>query len=260
VVVLNSSLSVLACGGGSGRILQVEYDGDRLELRQVGRFPNGTVRLGDSLYWNILGVYKGLLDGLAKASSLGVRASAMGLDTWGNDFTLLDRKGFMLEGVHSYRDSRTEGTARYVDGIIPAFGLYSRNGIQQTRMNTLYQLISLVRDRPYLFEAADKFLFVPDLLAYFLTGEIYSEYTLATISQLYHYGKGGWDDKLMELLGIPLRLFPTIIQPGVTCGTMLPSVRSDPGIGSLPLISVGAHDTASAVVAVPEPTTGFSAE
>lgn len=252
---MNSSVNVLACdvGGGSGRVLLTGFDGDRLGLEQLVRFPNEAVRIGDSLYWDILGIFKGLKDGLVKAWSLGARAAAMGIDTWGNDFAFLDKKGYMTEAPHSYRDSRTEGMVRHVDGIIPAFELYSRNGIQQVRMNTMYQLASLAKERPYVFENADKFLFVPDLLAYFLTGEIHSEYTLSTISQLYHYGKAGWDYELMELLGIPGRLFPPVIQPGTKCGAILPSVCSELGIGSLPLISVGAHDTASAVAAVPEP-------
>lgn len=252
---MSSGINVLACdiGGGSGRILNVEYRPDRLDLSQVTRFRNGPIKVGQNLYWDILGIFRDIKEGLVKASCQGLKAVSLGIDTWGNDFVLLDKKGYVLENPHSYRDSRTEDIVRYVGSLIPDFELYSHNGIQQVRMNTMYQLVSLVRDRSYVFENAHRFLFIPDLLTYFLTGEIYNEYTLATISQLYNYGKQDWDRALMERLGIPAGLFPSIIQPGARCGSILPSVCSDLYIESLPLITVGAHDTASAVVAVPEP-------
>ncbi|TFG63696.1 MAG: rhamnulokinase [Spirochaetales bacterium] len=252
---MKSSCDVLAAdvGAGSGRLLHVKYDGSRLSFGQTHRFWNGTIKAGESLYWDVLGIYHNLAEGLAKTSLEGGCAVSMGIDTWGNDFALLDRKGLMIENPHTYRDPRTEGMIAYVSRMISEKDLYLRNGIQHVRMNTLYQLVSLVKERPYVFDNAEKFLFIPDLITYFLTGETRCEYTLATISQLYNYGMENWDLPLMKLLGIPERLFPPIIRPGERCGTILPSVCADLKIESIPLIAVGAHDTASAAAAVPEP-------
>ena len=158
----------------------------------------------------------------------------------------------MLENPYSYRDHRTEEMVPYVNSLISGWELYSRNGIQQVRMNTLYQLAALVKQRSYLFDITEKFLFIPDLINYFLTGELHSEYTLSTISQLYHYGNGDWDFRLMERLGIPKHLFSSIIKPGESCGNLLPSICQELHIHSIPFITVGAHDTASAIVAIPQ--------
>ncbi len=246
-------LSVLACdvGAGSGRLLQVAYNGDNLALAEIIRFDNGAVRAGDSLYWDVLGIYRNLLAGLAKASACGIKPSSLGIDAWGNDFVLLDKQGYLLENPYSYRDSRTVGMPAYVSGLISPFDLYTRNGIQQVRMNTLYQLVSLTRHRPYIFDTAGLFLFIPDFLVYLLTGGAACEYTLATISQLYSYSREDWDFELMSLLGIPSRLFPAIVRPGAGRGAILPSVCSDLNISAIPLLTVCAHDTASAVAAVP---------
>src|SRR5690606_16434236 len=127
----------------------------------------------------------------------------------------------------------------------------SRNGIQLNRMNTLYQLFSLVKQRPYMLDIADRFLFIADLLAYYLTGELKNEYTMATISQLYSYSRDGWDHELMEMLGIPTRIFCPVIKPGETIGRISGKVSREAGVAPLKLTAVAAHDTGSAVVAVP---------
>ena len=252
---MNTSLDVLACdvGAGSGRILQCNYNGDALTINEISRFTNGTVCVGGCLYWDILSIYKNIRDGLLKASLQDVRAASLGIDTWGNDFALLDKSGLLIENPYSYRDQRTEGMISYVEERIPGYNLYSRNGIQQVRMNSLYQLVSLARDRAYVFDHTGHFLFVSDLLAYFLTGEKYCEYTLATISQLYNYVGNNWDSSLMSLLDIPSNIFPPIIRPGTQRGSTLPSVCRELSIDPIPLFAVGAHDTASAVAALPEP-------
>jgi rhamnulokinase len=252
---MNSFLNVLACdiGAGSGRLLKCEYNGNNLAINELSRFTNKVVRTGDSLHWDILCIYRNILDGLQKVSLEENMPVSLGIDTWGNDFALLDIKGLLMENPYSYRDRRTEAMLTHVGKYIDSRDLYARNGIQQERMNSLYQLASLAKDRPYIFDHARHFLFIPDLISFFLTGEINCEYTLATISQLYSYEEGNWDYTLMSLLGIPTEIFPRIIRPGAQSGTLLLSVCRDLGIDPIPLLAVGGHDTASAVAAVPEP-------
>lgn len=252
---MNSSVNVLACdvGAGSGRLLQCKYNGQELTIHELSRFDNRAVPVGKCLHWDILSIYQSIRDGLTTASRRGIKPASLGIDTWGNDYALLDKNSLLMENPYSYRDNRTEGMLPYVSKHISSRQLYARNGIQQVRMNTLYQLASLAKDRPHTLDQAGQFLFIPDLLTYFLTGERACEYTLATISQLYHYGDSDWDRELMSLLHIPSHIFPSIIRPGDSCGTLLPSVAGELGMEQIPLITVGAHDTASAVAAVPEP-------
>jgi rhamnulokinase len=158
----------------------------------------------------------------------------------------------MIENPYSHRDNRTAGLVEEVNAKLGGMELYSRNGIQHVRMNTMYQMYHMAKDRPYILEMADKFLFLPDLLAYYLTGEQYNEYTMATISQLYSYDMSDWDQPLMEMLGIPRRIFSSVIMPGEEIGRVMPSLSAETGIKPFRLTAVGSHDTGSAVAAVPE--------
>lgn len=250
---MSTGKKVLAfdAGGGSTRVLKIEFDGSRLSIETVARYGNGPVTAGKSLYWDMIGIWRDLKEGLRRAFASDKDIASLGIDTWGNDFVLLDKKGYMLENPYCYRDSRTTGLVEEVNRKIGGMELYSRNGIQQVRMNTMYQLYHLAKDRPYLFEVSGKLLFVPDLLAYYLTGEQYNEYTLSTISQLYSYEKSGWDYELMEMLGIPQRLFAPIVMPGTVIGSISRTVCDEAGILPVKLTAVGAHDTASAVAAIP---------
>ncbi|HPZ04464.1 MAG: rhamnulokinase family protein [Acetivibrionales bacterium] len=248
---LEKKVLAFDAGGGSTRITKIGFDGSRFSLQQISRFANGPVSAGGNLYWDILGIWRDLKDGLRKAICEDREIASLGIDTWGNDFVLLDRKGCMLENPYTYRDSRTVGLVEEVSRQVGGWDLYRRNGIQQNRMNTLYQLYHLSQQRPYILEITDRFLFIADFLAFCLTGELYNEYTMATISQLYNYSKAGWDHDLMDLLGIPAGIFCSIIKPGETIGRISARVCEEAGIMPLKLTAVAAHDTGSAVAAVP---------
>lgn len=251
---MGTEKNVLAfdAGGGSTRMLQIGFDGSSLNIRQIARYPNGPVTMGKSLYWDILGIWRDLKAGLQEVSVRGGEIASLGIDTWGNDYVLLDKRGYMLENPYSHRDNRTAGLVDEVNSKLGGMELYSMNGIQQVRMNTMYQMYHLAKDRSYILEMADKFLFLPDLLAYYLTGEQYNEYTMATISQLYSYELSDWNHRLMEMLGIPRSIFSSIVMPGAEIGRITPSICAETGIRPLGLIAVGSHDTGSAVAAVPE--------
>lgn len=250
-----ASRNVLAfdAGGGSTRIQQIGFTGEKLFLKHLARFENGPIVVGNTLQWNILGIFTDLKNGLQIASKQGTEISSLGIDTWGNDFVLLDKSRCMLENPYSYRDKRTVGCVEQINQRIGSRELFSRNGIQQVRMNTLYQLFSLAKNRPHMLEIAERLLFIPELLAWLLTGEQHNEYTMATISQLYNYEAGDWDYPLMSGLGVPGKLFSPVVMPGSDIGSLLPSVCNDLGIEPMKLIAVGSHDTASAVAAVPAP-------
>lgn len=248
---------VLACdiGASGGRIHYITYDSVSRKLctAELSRFSNGAVRLGNCLLWDFISLYRGVIEGLQEAVKHGVHGDSLGIDTWGNDFALLDREGRMLENPYCYRDVRTEGMMEFVDTLIGPERLYQKNGVQFARFNTLYQLASLAKERGAFLETAEKMLFIPDLLAFYLTGAVSAEYTLASISQLYNHHIQNWDQELPGLLGIPKRLLPPIVMPGESKGCLRKEICEKYKLPPLPVISVGGHDTASAVVAVPQP-------
>ncbi|GAA1160390.1 rhamnulokinase family protein [Kribbella jejuensis] len=211
-----------------------------LRLREVHRFWNGPVRLHGTLHWDILHLYRSTLDGLRLAGPL----DSIGIDSWAVDYGLLDATGRLLGNPIHYRDSRTDGVMEQVLAQVPAADLYSTTGLQQLPFNTIYQLVA-----GGVPDQAATFLMIPDLLAYWLTGEVGVERTNASTTQLYDVLARDWSDELISRVGLPRRIFPALREPGDVIGRVLPDETGlAPGI---PVIAVGSHDTASAVVAVP---------
>jgi rhamnulokinase len=236
-------------GAESGRTFLGGFDGRRVDLRDVHRFPNVPVQVAVGLHWDVLRIMHEVQEGMARVSREGVDLTSVGVDTWGVDFALLDRDGALVSNPYHYRDPRTGGMMERAAERVPEEEIYRTTGIQFMPLNTLYQLLAF-EDSP-LLEAADTLLMMPDLIGYWLTGEKACEYTVATTTQLYDLDAGDWAWELMRRMNIPERIFPEIIPPGTQLGTLLPEVREETGLGEVPVTATATHDTASAVVAVP---------
>ncbi len=240
-------------GASSGRALIGRFDGEKLSLEEVHRFPNGPVQVHDSLFWNALELFTQMKQGLAKAiQAHGVGLSGLGIDTWGVDFGLLDRAGKLIGNPYHYRDSRTDGMLEKAFARVPREQVFAQTGIQFMQINSLFQLLSMALDKSPALEMAETFLMMPDLFNYWFTGRKVSEFTDASTSQCYDMRRGDWARPLLESLGLPPHIFPEVIQPGGVVDNLLPSVLAECGLsGSIPVIAPGCHDTASAVAAVP---------
>ena len=237
-------------GAESGRALLGSFDGGRIDLREVHRFPNAPVRVTDGLHWDVLGIWREVKEGLAKAGRESGRLESVGVDAWGVDFALLDRDGALVSNPYHYRDPRTEGMMEKAAERVPEAEIYRTTGIQFMPINTLYQLLAM--ENSSLLEAAETLLMMPDLIGYWLTGERACEYTDATTTQLYDADAGDWAWDLMRKMGVPERLFPGIVAPGTRLGPVLAEVARETEVQEgLPVTAVASHDTASAVVAVP---------
>jgi rhamnulokinase len=254
----HTNVAAVDLGASGGRVMVGRTGPGCLELREAHRFPNVPVRVGGTLYWDILRLYSDVLDGLrvaALACGPVGRAgpgglASVGIDSWASDYGLLDETGTLLGNPVHYRDARTADSVERVLARVPAVELYETTGIQQLPINTLCQLTAAA-DTPQL-AAARTLLLIPDLMAYWLTGETGAEVTNASTTWLYDVRARSWAWPLMERAGIPARLFPPLRQPGDAIGPVLPDVAADQGLPpSLPIVTVGSHDTASAVAAVP---------
>ncbi|MEV5427772.1 rhamnulokinase family protein [Streptomyces sp. NPDC052701] len=221
-----------------------------LELTEVHRFPNRPVRIPEGLRWDVLALYAGVLDGLRAAGASFGRLDSVGIDGWAVDHGLLDADGALLGNPVHYRDGRTEGAAEKVWATVPAEELYAATGLQYAPFNTLYQLTAARSTAR--FAAARRLLLVPDLMAYWLTGEQGTELTNASTTQLIDPRTREWSYGLAERLGIDLALFAPLRRPGDPAGVLRPEVLEETGLaGPVPVTTVGSHDTASAVAAVP---------
>ncbi|MGH3292220.1 MAG: rhamnulokinase [Trebonia sp.] len=244
-------------GASGGRVVAARVGRDGVELHEVGRFLNKPVRAGGTLQWDILRLYANVVEGLTAAAAAFPLASA-GIDSWGCDYGLLDATGALIGNPVHYRDRRTEG----VSVPVPPAELYAVTGIQRLPFNTIFQVAAAAKT-PAL-ASARTLLLIPDLLSYWLTGEVGAEVTNASTTGLLDVSDRTWATGLMERVGIPPGLFPSLRQPGDLIG---PVGDTSAGEGrrvagadgkSLPLIAVGSHDTASAVVAVPADGENFA--
>ncbi len=238
-------------GASSGRAILGTYNGDKLDLKEVHRFSNDPVMVNGTFYWDVLRLFHEMKQGIIKCVKQGNGDLAgMGTDTWGVDFGILDSNGDLLGNPVHYRDARTVDIIEKVCSLIPGREIYEQTGTAFQVFNTLYQLFSLTLSNKTLFSRISKILFMPDLLNYFLTGSMATEYTIASTSQMLK-ADGGWADGILRRLGIPTDIFAEIIDSGTVVGNVKNDICEELNINSVPVIAVAEHDTASAVVSVP---------
>ncbi|MDX1357617.1 MAG: rhamnulokinase family protein [Clostridia bacterium] len=246
-------------GASSGRAMLGIFDGEKVTLEEVHRFSNDPVNINGTMYWDVLRLFHELKTGIIECRKKGHGdISSIAVDTWGVDFGLLDKEGRLLENPVHYRDSRTDGMIDAACEVVPREEIYRRTGIQFMQFNTLYQLYSLSKNRPDLLERADKMLFMPDLLNYFLTGSMHSEYSIASTAQMLDINTGDWDRELLDKLGIPHHFLADIIDGGTVVGMLKDEICDEVQIDPVPVISVAAHDTGSAVISAPAETDNFA--
>lgn len=239
-------------GASNGRAVVGTIDKQELSIEEIHRFPNEPVFLNDNLYWNFGSLYNELLQGLkVYRKNFGPRVDSVGVDTWGVDFGLLDRRGNLVALPFHHRDDRIGGTDALIEEKLGSWYLYQRNGIQFLLINTINQFLALVRDDDPTLNITERFLFMGDLFNYFLTGNKVAEYTLATISQLYNTVDKQWDEQVFEKVEIPFTIAPPVIDAGTSVGTIKQEITDQAGLERTEVIAPAIHDTASAAVAVP---------
>ena len=238
-------------GAESGRVMVGTLLDGRLVLDEVHRFANIPVRTPDGLHWDVLRLYHEIVTGLrAVTQRFGKDIAGIGIDSWGADYGLLDAGGRLLGNPYHYRDARTDGIPEGAARLVPAATQYARTGIAQLTFNTIYQLMAEVRSRDRRLEQATSLLLIPDLLHYWLSGEVATEYTNATTTGMLG-ADGAWAIDLLARLDVPTHMLLSPTPAGSILGKLCSGVQAECGLGPAPVISPATHDTAGAVAAVP---------
>jgi len=245
-------------GAESGRMILGQLDENLLQLKETHRFPNVPVRLPDGLHWDVLRLWKEIKAGISATVQRNHHLASLGLDTWGVDFALLDKNGGLLGNPYHYRDSRTDGMLEEAYCVMPRNEIFANTGIQFMQLNSLYQLLAMVREKSPLLDIAETFLTIPDLFNYWLSGEITNEFTNATTTQCLDPSSRDWAYPLLDALNIPTQMFGTINHPGTILGALIPEVASETGAVDVQVVIPSCHDTGSAVVAVPAQDQDFA--
>lgn len=251
-------------GATSGRTILAAYDGQKVDMREISRFKHPIIPYNGHMHWNLPFLYYEILQGLKKCAAVladelgGATLSTIGIDTWGCDVAFFNADG-SIEGLpFCYRDNHTEGAVEKFFEKMPREKVYALTGIQFMDFNTLFQLDTLRRNGSDSLAKADKILFIPDALAYMLTGNAVTEYTVASTSQMVNPNTGDLDPELLDIIEVPRSKFGPMVQPGATIGTLTKQIQDFTGLGAVPVVAVAGHDTASAVIGVPTPDEDYA--
>jgi rhamnulokinase len=244
-------------GAESGRVIAGVWNGKIIKLEEVHRFPNGPVLLGNTLRWDILRLWTEIQNGLALAAKkYGKAIVSVGADTWGVDFVLLSKQDEILGQPYHYRDARTNGLMEKAFKKVSRAEIFAQTGLQFMQLNTLFQLIAWKKHAPALLDATDCLLFMPDFFHWCLSGSRVAEFTIASTSQCLHPTKRNWATGMLKQFGIPIKMFPKIVQPGTDLGALRAAVAEKTGLSKVKVIAPPTHDTAAAVAGVPTANTG----
>lgn len=242
-------------GATSGRVIRAEVSAHGVRLHEVHRFVNEAVRDGGALRWPITSLWQEVLVGLRVAGGQG-ELDGIGIDSWAVDYGLLDAGGHLLADPVAYRDERTAAVIEQVHHRVSPERLYAIGGMQHLPFNTIYQLAAEQRGR--LWHRAARALLLPDLLGYWLTGVQVSELTNASTTALLDQRERTWSTEVLAAVDIPADLLAPVTPPGTLLGPLTPEIQRQTGLGPVPVYTVGSHDTASAVLAVPAQTEDFA--
>lgn len=238
-------------GATSGRVILATLSDKTINLEEIYRFPDPIIEMQGHFYWDLPAIYQSVIKGLAKIAERGVKVESVGIDTWGVDFVTFGKDGGMLRLPYCYRDPHTTDAPDRFFERMPRKELYQKTGIQIMNFNSVFQLDTLRRNECSALEAADRILFIPDALAYMLTGELVTEYTIASTAQMIDPRTKQWDVDILNMLGLTPGHFGRMIMPGEQIGVLTEEAQRLTGLGNVPVVAVASHDTGSAVAAVP---------
>ncbi|MCM8818247.1 MAG: rhamnulokinase [Candidatus Omnitrophica bacterium] len=245
-------------GAETGRGIIGEFDGEKINIKEIHRFPTYHSKIKEHRFWNVLSIFEEIKKMLLLAQNHG-EIKGVGITTWGVDYALIGKNDLLLSNPFQYRDERTKGIMEEVFNIIPKERIFRETGIQFMPINTLFQIFATKKEFPYLIENCESLLFMPDLFNFFLTGDKFCEYTITTTSQMYNSlssgqnkaPRGNWSYSLLEELGIRTDFLQQVISPGTLIGNITKTLQEELNISAIGVYAVCSHDTASAVVGVP---------
>ncbi len=241
-------------GAASGRILLGRWDGKKVRLDELHRFPNGPILVRGHQFWDVLRLWSEIKTGLTIFSRQNSSPlEGIGVDTWGVDYALLDRCGNLIGNSYHYRDKRTDGMMEHAFQKMPREEIFGLTGNQFMPFNTLFQLLSMVANEDPQLEIAETLLMMPDLFHYWLTGHKTTEFTIATTTQMYDIRQHRWATEILTTLQIPSRFLPAVVAPGTILGESPKALMRETDLRQpVKTIATASHDTSSAIAAIPD--------
>lgn len=242
-----TTLAAIDLGATSGRVIVGVYSDKGLELTEAHRFPNGFHSLNGYQYWDLGRLFDEITVGLKKARELFPDLSCCGVDTWGVDVVLTNAQGRLAFPCHAYRDERTNDIVDALETAGDTRMLFKKTGLPPVNYNTGFQLAETLKAFPGITQVADKAMLLPHYINYLLSGEISSDYSQASTTQLMEVEGLGYDESVLDYFGIPKKW----LAAPESAGRILGPVRNMAGLENVSLALVPGHDTSCAFEAIP---------
>ncbi len=238
-------------GASHGRCIIAKFGGDKFSMEEIHEFENRPVQFAGSLYWDILRLVSEIKIGMQMAFARYPDIVSVGIDTWGCDFGFIDKDGRLLSSPTNYRDELRYRYKPILDERFGEYNIFKLSGANTVDIMGLYHLYALQQESAVELEYADKFLMIPDLMNYYLTGIAANEYTDATMSLMVDQKNKVWQKNMLDQLGIRQGIFCPMVMPGNVLGNLSQSICDEFEVPSIPVINVASHDTASAIAGIP---------
>ncbi len=235
-------------GASSGRVI-ITTVGDSIQQKEIHRFTNQPIKQEVLLVWDFEFILNEVYKGIQKAFEKEPNICSIGIDTWGCDYGYIGHDGKLLRNPVCYRDERTVNDASLIKYQFTKEALYAETGIQHLRFNTIYQVAYDLKHEQALLNQVDKFLMIPDLIAYHLTGEKRCELTNLSTTSFYNPTQKTIIDKLYHM-GFKQDWVPKWIEPGQIYGYVQDELVEKYHFKKVPVVAVCTHDTASAIHSV----------
>ena len=243
-------------GASGGRAIIGTFDGETIEFSEIHRFSNDPVVVNGTIYWDVLRLLHEIKQSIRLAAAV-AGIDSVGVDTWGVDFGLLDKKGDLMGNPVHYRDARTVGMIERSFEKIGREEFYKITGVQFMELNTVFQLLALKERCPDFPGGIDRLLFMPDLFHYFLCGAKVAEISAASTAQLLDARNKTWSDVVLDRLGLPRKILPELVKSGTVIGSLREEICGELGVAPTKVIAVAGHDTQSAMAATPAKADDF---
>jgi sugar (pentulose or hexulose) kinase len=238
-------------GASSGRSIVGKVLNNSFQLEETYRFKNGPISVSGSIYWDALNIFSEIKNALHKSVKSFPETKTLAIDTWGCDFAFIDKKGQMIANPYTYREPKRHAVAEKLHALLPKSDLYNLSGAPLDRIMSIYQLFSFRQEKSPEFNNGSKFLMIPDLMNYFLTGEISNEFTNATMTLLVNQKTRNWETSIMKRLEFNPDWFSLLSEAGTSLGEIKNEISSELDIKNLEVIIPATHDTASAISGIP---------
>lgn len=247
----NKNYIVADLGASNCRMIRGSFNGKTLDITPFHRFENTPVIAGGSLFWDYLNIYQEIKNGIAKIAGGNV-ISSIAIDTWNTDFSLVGLNGKLIFDPLHYRDEgRNDPALEEFYEELSLKELFNITGWHPHLIASPFYLYYLRKKFPYILENTSKFLMMPDLMNYFLTGQYFTEYSIASGTLMLDFRTGTWDEKILDIAGLNKKMMPDILDSGIYASDISETVCNELGIKPFRVATCASHDTASAVAGVP---------